>query len=342
MSNNDIHVLLSTRVTAEQIDRMRGLHPRLCIHAEPGGFATVNPAELDHRGIDYPEERPDVDVESLLGQAEVLVATRVPSDVTDRAPNLKWIQVTSAGVDHLWKPCLDGSGITMTCAKGLHAIPMSEFVMGAMLVFAKGVLRLVEQRAARRWERFLVNELHGATVALIGTGAIGNAVAVTAKSAGMRVIGVRRKAGRAGLPAEIDEVVEFAHLARVLAEADYVVASLPLTERTRSVIGEAAFRAMKSSAVFINVGRGRTVDESALNRALGEGWIAGAALDTFEAEPLPLDSALWDMPNVLLSPHMGADTSLYMERMTDILCDNLIRYAEGRSLTNVVDPVERY
>jgi phosphoglycerate dehydrogenase-like enzyme len=342
MSAEPIHVLLSARVTAAQIARMKAAHRRLVIHGEPGGYATVDPAEVDFRGIDYPEERPDVDVEALLAKAEVLIATRIPGDVTERAPRLEWIQVTSAGIDHLWKPCLDDSGITVTSAKGLHAIPMAEFVMACLLAFAKGLLRLAAQQGARRWEKFVIQELHGKTVVLIGVGAIGGAVGRAAKQAGMRVIGVRRRAGREGVAAEIDQVTTFDQVESALRRADYVVSSLPLTHRTRRLIGERAFRAMPPSAMFVNVGRGQTVDQDALVRALEEGWIAGAALDTFETEPLPETSPLWDLPNVLISPHMGADTPLYMERMTDILCDNLKRYAEGRPLRNVIDPVERY
>ena len=321
---------------------MKGLHPRLVVHGEPGGYATVDPAELDHRGIDYPEERPDVDVEGLLAEAEVLVATRIPSDVTERAPKLKWIQVTSAGIDHLWQDCLEGSDITVTTASGLHAIPMREFVLGGMLAFAKGLLRMVAQKQERRWDRFLVAELHGATLVLIGVGSIGGAVASAAKQLGMRVIAVRRRQGRKGVPDSVDEVATSDELPGVLARADYVVNSLPLTARTEGLLGEACFRAMKPSAVFVNVGRGRTVDQAALIRALAEERIAGAVLDAYEQEPLPADSPLWDLPNVLLSPHMGADTASYMERMTDILCDNLRRYAQGQALRNVVDPVERY
>ena len=342
MAGDRVHVLLSTRVTEDQIQRMTAVHPRLAIHGEPGGYATVDPAELDHRGIDYPDERPDVDVEALLAKAEVLVATRIPSDVTARAPKLRWIQVTSAGIDHLWKPCLDGTDIMLTSAKGIHAGPMAEFVMGTILLFAKGFLRLADQRRERRWDRFLVDEIAGQTLALIGTGAIGSAVGEAAKAAGMRVVGVRRREGRAGLPAAFDEVVSADALDAVLGRADYVVNSLPLTERTRGLLGESTFWAMKSSAIFVNVGRGKTVDEAALTAALRDRRIAGAALDCFETEPLPEASALWDLPNVLISPHMGSDSALYMERMTDVLCDNLKRYAEGRALQNVIDPVERY
>jgi phosphoglycerate dehydrogenase-like enzyme len=158
----------------------------------------------------------------------------------------------------------------------------------------------------------------------------------------MKTIGVRRRPGRDGVDPAIDDVVEMGAMADTLGRADYVVSSLPLTDRTRGVLDDRFFMGMKPSAIFVNVGRGKTVREAALVRALQEKWIAGAGLDVYELEPLPPDSPLWTMPNVLLSPHMCGDTAMYMERFTDILCDNLRRYAEGRPLRNVVDPRERY
>jgi phosphoglycerate dehydrogenase-like enzyme len=337
-----IHVLVSARVTAEQLARMRVIHPRLVIDGEPGGVAIMPASEVDYKGIDYPEERPDLDLPRLLDQAEVIIATRIPPYLGERAPNLRWIQFTSAGVDHLWKPFLDSGKIVVTSAKGIHAIPMAEFVLSTLLMFAKGWPRLIQQQREHRYEKFVVEELYEKTVVLIGVGEIGGAVARVTKLLGMRVIGVRRREGAGGLGPEFDEVVSTAGLAGALARGDFAVASLPLTAKTGRFLNDGVFRAMKPSAVFVNVGRGKTVDEAALVRALREGSIRGAALDVYEWEPLPPESPLWDMPNVLLSPHMGSDTARYMERMTDIQCDNLLRYAEGRALRNVVDPVERY
>lgn len=337
-----IHVLVSAKVTAEQLARMRGLNPRLVIHGEPGGFAIMHASEVDYKGIDYPDERPDLDVESLVRQAEVIIATRIPMSLLERAPRLRWLQFTSAGVDHLWKPGLDEGKVTVTSAKSIHGIPISEFVMGCMLFFAKGLARMKEQQRERVYKKFLIEELHGKTVVLIGVGELGSAVAQRSKAFGMNTIGVRRRPGRDDVDPAIDDVVQMEEMAGALADADYVVSSLPLTERTRGLIDERFFIAMKNSAIFINVGRGKAVQEAALVRALEEGWIGGAGLDVYEQEPLPADSPLWAMPNVLISPHMCGDTAMYMERFTDILCDNLLRYAEGRPLRNVVDPMERY
>lgn len=337
-----IHVLISARVTAEQLERMRSLHPRLVIDGEPGGIAIMHASEVDYKGIDYPEERPDVDVPALLNQAEVVIATRIPPYLGERAPNLRWIQFTSAGVDHLWQPFLDSGRIVVTSAKGIHAIPMAEFVLSCMLMFAKSWPRLIQQQREHRYEKFVIEELYEKTVVLIGAGEIGGAVAQASKQRGMHVIGVRRHEGTQGVSRDFDEVVSFGNLRTTLTRGDFVVASLPLTAKTHGLLNEVAFRAMRPSAVFVNVGRGKTVDQAALVRALREGWIRGAALDVYEQEPLPPDSPLWDMPNALLSPHMGSDSARYMERMTDVLCNNLCRYATGEPLRNVVDPTERY
>ncbi len=337
-----IHVLISTRVTAEQLRRMQDIHPRLVIDGEPGGIAVMEAHEVDYKGIDYPQERPDLDVADLLRKAEVIIATRIPPYLHEHAPALRWIQFTSAGVDHLWKPFLDSGDILVTSAKGLHAIPMAEFVLSGMLMFAKDWPRLARQQREHHYEKFMVEELYGKTVVLIGVGEIGSGVARMSKLFGMTVIGVRRREGNADLDPSFDEVVTFERLEKVIDRGDFVVASLPLTAKTDRMVNEKVFQAMRKSAVFINVGRGKAVDEASLIRALEQGCIRGAVLDVFENEPLLPDNPLWDMPNVLLSPHMGSDTSRYMERMTDILCENLRRYAEGETLRNLVDPVERY
>jgi phosphoglycerate dehydrogenase-like enzyme len=342
-----VDVLISARVTAQQLKRMQAVHPRLVIHGEPGGIAIMPPAEAAAHGIDvswleYPEFRPDLDYAGLLARAEVLVAHRIPPDLVARAPHLRWIQFTSAGVDHLWQPSLGEPHLTVTSAKGIHAYPMAEFVMSCLLVFTKGWRRLLRQQNEHRWNRFVLDEVHGKTIVLLGAGEIARGIARLAKVFGMHVIGVRRRESSEGLPPELDEHFSVSALEQLLPRGDYIVASLPLTAKTRGLLNEQAFRAMKPSAIFVNVGRGRTVDQKALVRALQEGWIAGAALDVFEREPLSPDDPIWDVPNLLVSPHMGPDTPMYMERMTDLLCDQLLRYAESRPLRNVVDPQEGY
>ena len=186
---------------------------------------------------------------------------------------------------------------------------MAEFVLSGMLMFAKDWPRLARQQREHRYEKFMVDEIYGKTVVLVGVGEIGSGVARVSKQLGMTVIGVRRREGKDDLDPSYDEAVTFEQMEQVIGRGDFVVASLPLTTKTDRMVNEKVFKAMRDSAVFINVGRGKAVDEASLIHALDQGWIRGAVLDVFENEPLSPDNPLWDMPNVLVSPHMGSDTS---------------------------------
>ena len=168
-----IEVLITARATQEQLDRVRSLHPRLVIRGEPGGIAIMTAEEAAaHRinitGLDYPDFRADIDYQGLLAKAEVLFATRIPPEVVKRAPRLRWIQFTSAGVDHLWQPSLGQANVVVTSTKGIHAYPMAEFVMSAIPAFEKGVPRMLRSQRERHWERFMVEELLGKTMVLLG------------------------------------------------------------------------------------------------------------------------------------------------------------------------------
>ena len=341
MSQEPIHVLVSARLTDEQIRALASVSPRLVIHAAPGGIALMPPNETDAMEITYPQMHPEIDVDELLRQAEVVIAYRVPDDIQQRAPRLRWVQFASAGIDHVWTEALAKSDLIVTTISGVHPIPMAEMVLSMMLIFVKQWPRLLAQQRAHRWDKFLMGELHGKTLGVVGLGKIGQEIARVGKCMGMNVIGVRRR--QTGEPLSyVDKVFTQEALRQAIAMCDFVVVAVPLWAGSRGLFGEAEFRAMKPTAYFINVGRGATVDEAALIRALQEGWIAGAGLDVFAREPLPPDSPLWDMPNVIISPHMGADTDRYMERATAIFCENLRRYVAGEPLMNVVDHATGY
>jgi phosphoglycerate dehydrogenase-like enzyme len=212
-----------------------------------------------------------------------------------------------------------------------------------MIMLAKGWPGLVRAQARREWTRFWPRVLAGQTVGIVGLGSIGRAVARLAKAFDMRVLGVRRS----GAPLEcadyeVDGIFGPLDLLNVLAESDYVVLALPLTEETHHLIGELALRAMKPSAYRIHVSRGAVIDEAALVRALKEGEVAGAGLDVFESEPLPPESELWGMDNVIISPHIAGGTPRYMELAVDLFCENLRRYLAGEPLRNVVDTKRGY
>lgn len=294
---------------------------------------------------DESEEEARRTLDRALEETEVILTNPViPSDIASRAPKLRWLQLTSAGVDRLLGAPVMRSGLKITTASGIHAVPISEYVIGAMIAFAKGFPRSIRAQEERAWRPFLPEELEGKTAGIIGVGAIGGRVAALCKALGMRVLAVRRSAGHGQIAGgeSIDEVLPPRDLPYLLREADYLVVSVPLTLETRHMIAEPQLRAMKPSAVLINIARGAIVDTEALARALSEGWIAGAALDVFEEEPLPPENPLWEMENVLLTPHISGGTPRYMERAVDLFCDNLRRYLAGEPLLNVVDPARGY
>ncbi|MBI3978190.1 MAG: D-2-hydroxyacid dehydrogenase [Chloroflexi bacterium] len=332
----DIHLLISARFDVEELDRIRGVSPRYVVHGGPGGIALQPPNAAEVQEITYPVWHPDLDLEALIRQAEVVVGYRFPPDLVDRAPKLRWMQCTSAGAERVLTPKIVEADVVVTNIGGVHPVPLAEIVLSHMLLFAKQWPRLIEQQRERRWNKLVLDELNGKTVTIVGFGRIGQEIARVCRCLRMRVVGVRRSGPAEGLGGA-DEVYGRDGLLEAVGRADFVVSILPLAADNRGYVGEAVFRAMKPTAVFINVGRGPTVRQDALIRALQEGWIGGAALDVFEVEPLPADNPLWGMPNVVLTPHMAADTHRYKERVLEIFCENLRRYAAGEPLINVVD-----
>jgi phosphoglycerate dehydrogenase-like enzyme len=271
-----------------------------------------------------------------LKQANVLFTpTSMPQDILRRAPNLRWVQTGGAGTEGLrGHPVLE-TDVIITTGSGIHGIPMAEFALTYMLHFAKGLPQLAQNKAEHRWQAHMAQELYGKTLGVVGLGAIGKEVARLGRAFGMRVIATKRSAIDSGASAFADEVLPASTLSYLLGESDYVVLSLAATEETRGYIGEAELRLMKPTAVLINMSRGYVVDTEALVQALKEGRIAGAALDVASQEPLPAEHELWDMPNVFISPHMSSATDLYMERLTDLFCENLRRYISREPMLNV-------
>jgi phosphoglycerate dehydrogenase-like enzyme len=289
------------------------------------------------------EEEARANLAAILAEAEVLfTSTVIPPDIAGRAPKLRWVQITAAGVEGLVDSEFARSGGTLTSASGIHAVPIGEYVMGAMLAFAKGLPAAMRARADRTWRPYLAEELHGKTVGILGLGAIGSYVAKLAKADGMRVLAIRRsvqrrEAGEKAGIADVDELLPPSDLPYLLSQADYVVIAVPLTPESRRLVGERELQLMRPTARLINISRGAVIDETALVRALKEGWIAGAALDVFEQEPLAPDSELWGMDNVILTPHISGGTPVYMERAVELFSENLRRYLAGEPLRNAVD-----
>jgi len=295
------------------------------------------------------EEQAKATVAEVLAATEVLLSNpMVPDTILQRAPNLKWLQLTSAGVDRLIDSDLVRSGkVMVTTASGIHAVPIGEYVIGSMLAYAKGFPRAFRNQEKNLWQGYVATELEGATVGILGLGAIGRHVARLAQGMGMRVLATRRSQ-KERMPGEdagepfVTEIFPRDEIPALLGQSDYVVLAVPLTDESRHMIGEAELRAMKPNAVIVNIARGAVIDQPALIAALKKGAIGGAALDVTDPEPLPADSELWGLDNVMVTPHISGGTPKYMTRAIELFCDNLRRYLEGETLRNVVDPSRGY
>jgi phosphoglycerate dehydrogenase-like enzyme len=277
---------------------------------------------------------------ALASSAEIMMGWRIPQEAIQRAPGLKWIHATAAGVDGLLYPEVYQREIVMTTSGGIHQ-SLVEHVFAFMLALERKLHVAMRQQLQRRWDRSSTvgGELSGKTLGVLGLGTIGREIARKATAFGMRVVGTRRT------PAPVlgvEKILPPEGLPEVLRESDVIVVVVPLTAQTQGLIGEREFRMMKRTVLFINVGRGPLVQEPALVRALREGWIAGAGLDVFEHEPLPADSPLYDLENVIITPHVSGASPQYMDRAVALFCENLRRYLRGEALLNVVDKERGY
>lgn len=278
------------------------------------------------------------EIAAVIDEIEI-AAGSYPRQELAQGASIRWMQQWGAGADWLMRsPEAVEADYILTNASGVHAVPISEHIMAFIYAHARRLCGSVLAKARREWdrpERGDVDEIAEKTMLLIGVGAIGARTARLAAANDMHVIGIRRNPE---IPAEgVDEMHGPDALLDLLPQADYVVITAPLTHETKGMIGERELRAMKPTAFIINIGRGGTIQQDALIRALREGWIDGAGLDVFEVEPLPQDSPLWDLDNVILTPHYSGRTPRYHERAMEIFLDNLERYLAGKPMRNVVD-----
>jgi phosphoglycerate dehydrogenase-like enzyme len=281
--------------------------------------------------------------ESHIKDAEVIAGWKQEmSKLLTEESNLRWLQTWSAGVDNLPLEELASRKIQVSSANGVHAFPISETIFAMMLGLTRKIHAYARNQKSKTWHNAgLKLELHGKTIGIIGTGAIGKETAKIAKAFGMTVLGVRHSRKKEDF---VDEMFKIEQLTEILPRCDYVVITLPLTNETRHLFGATQFNAMKPSSFFINIGRGEIVVEEALIQALQEQNIAGAGLDVFEKEPLDKKSPLWELENVILTPHTAGATEHYNQRLIeDIFIPNLLSYInEGKPNINVVDYKKGY
>jgi len=279
--------------------------------------------------------------EESMATADALVTWDMPTaNLGQRAPRLRWIHIIGAGVEHLqpldWLP----PGVTLTNNRGVHAEKAGQYGLMALLMLNNAVPRLVEEQKRRRYVKCFTTAITGKVLLVVGAGAMGSAVARQARRIGLRTVGIRRRPRRT---AGFDEVHGIDALDRLLPAADFVLVTAPSTTETRQLLDERRLSLLRPGAGLINMGRAAIVDYDALAAALRSGALAGAVLDVFNPEPLPAASPLWEVPNLIITPHMSSDDALtYATRTLDLVFENLGRLLDGRRLKNRVDPTRGY
>jgi phosphoglycerate dehydrogenase-like enzyme len=340
-------VVVATPLEDELVARVRA--------AAPGARydATLLPTPRyrgDHRGDPGFARSPEAleRWSAMLADAEIVLgipgeSTEGLRDLIARAPALRWVQSMFAGGGETVRgAALDAATlarVAFTTTSGVHGTMLAEYAFLGVLALRKDFRRLERARVERTWQRFPMGELFGSTIVIVGTGHIGTSIARVARAFGMRAVGVARTSDPR---AEFDEIVPLVSLVDVCARADVVALALPGTLATRGLFGEREIAALRPDAVVVNVGRGTTVDQPELTRALVAGRIGGAVLDVFEPEPLPPDDPLWSLDNVLISPHTATLSIHENERIVELFLDNLARDARGEPLRNRVDLDEFY
>ncbi len=341
---DNLNVVVMANIPEDNFRKIAATDPSHIKVKNAGPLFRVEREVKEKGGKATPEQTATLkELDKMMREADVILTLRLPENLAGRSPNLKWVQFLSAGVESVREAKDLGKDVLVTNASGCNDIPVAEHVLGFMLMLSKQTTRSLANQAAKKWERFFPEELDGKTVGIVGLGNIGKEVARLAKAFRMKVVATRRSAtkhekGVAG----VDEIYPHTQLPKLFGAVDFVVVSVPFTPETTRLIGETELRAMKPGAFFINISRGSVVDQPVLIRALKEGWIAGAAIDVTDPEPLPADSKLWEAPNIIITAHIAGGTFGTGGRTAELFCDNLKRYLGGKPLVNLVDRARGY
>jgi phosphoglycerate dehydrogenase-like enzyme len=329
-------VLIATYLEPDLVERIAAVDARIEVLYAPDLLPTPR-YTCDHTGL--PRQLTDEqqrEWEGLLARAEVAFDFdwQDPAQLSTRAPNLRWVQATSAGIGgFVQRTTLDRTNLLLTTAGGIHAVPLAEFAVTGALYFLKGLPYLATQQRAHLWQRYTTTQVAGRTVTVVGLGGIGRRMVSAFASLGTDVVGIGRPGRDYGLDPSVP-VYSYTDIDQVLGRTDVLVLCCPLTPQTERLIGREQLQLLPTGAVLVNISRGQVVDEPALIEALRSGALGGAALDVFETEPLPVDSPLWDLDNVIVSPHSASTVSTENAALTDLFCDNLRRYLHGEPLRN--------
>ena len=339
-------VAIATPLEPELVTRIKLVDERLYVRYQPDLCPPHHVPHEQHRSVDFHRtEAQQSRWKKMLNDAEIVfgVPDDSPSVLVDLAktnPGLTWVQTTAeASGESVRSARLTAEElerVRFTGAPGVHAVPLAEFAMFGVLAFAKQLPRLLTDARSRRFDHYVMNELAGQTLLVIGLGPVGVEVARLGHAFGMHVSGVNRT-GRGTVPG-VETIRPPRFLGDLLPTAHAVVITLPLTEQTRGMINAQAISRMRADAVLVNVGHGAVIDEHALIEGLEKGQPAAAVLDCFAIEPLPADSPLWTMPNVLISPHTAALSGRENERVVAFFIENLQRYLRGEELLGLMEP----
>ena len=337
-------VLIASYLEPEHVERIRRVDASLDVLYAPTLLATPRYA-ADHQGRPFTRSaEQETAWRQLLARADVLFdfyRSHGP-DLPAVAPRVRWIQATSSGIGEYVARMGYATSMphtVFTTARGVHAQPLAEFCLMVMIAFRKKLLDCQRAQQTRHWERFAGTDLRGRTLVIIGMGRVGTEVARLSRAFGMRVLGLKRSTEGADPKAlHLDALYAPSDLHAVLPEAEHLVLIAPHTRDTVGMIGAAELSLMPAGAVLVNIARGALVDEAALVEALRSGHLAGAGLDVFAREPLPADSPLWAMDNVIICPHSASTSDRENARITDVFCANLRRFLDGQPLENRFDP----
>ncbi len=279
--------------------------------------------------------------DEMIAKAEIIFGSPKPSKLM-LAQNLKWLQLPSAGADrYVNKSLYMNKNVILTNSSGVYGIPIAEHVLAMILSFNRNLHEYSLLKKEKKWHIISeTREFYGSTVGVIGLGDIGHEVTKRAKALGARVLAVKRNLSEK--PYYVDELYTTENIYEVLKQSDYIVLTLPSTDKTRGIISEESLKIMKPNAFLVNVGRGDLIDQEALIKALENKWIAGAGLDVMTPEPLPQDSPLWEMPNVMITQHSSGLSKVNDERRMKIFIENLKRYLKNEKMINTVDFNEGY
>lgn len=344
MTSDRVHVLVASPLEPEHVARIEAAGPRVSVLYEPD-LLPVPRYPCDHTGVPRSLSPAGLDRWAALRQrADVSFDFdwQAPGDMAANCPRLRWVQGTSAGIGgFLDRTGLAATPLVFTTAAGVHAIPLAEFALLGLLYFAKDMPLLARRQRQRHWQRLAVGQLAGRRALLVGLGGTGRAVARLLAAAGVEVTGMTRTPRHRDAPGVASFVTQD-QLGAVLPAVDALVLACPLTEQTRHLIAARELALMRPGAVLVNISRGQVVDEDALTAALSSGHLGGACLDVFETEPLPASSPLWQLENVIISPHSASTVATENHLLTELFTDNLQRWLAGRPLRNLYDRTAGY